>query len=252
MLKHVLCGAVWEVRHGSMMALREILSAQAASAAVVAPTPESKLPEPITDSSAKNSLPSSPRKECIIDLNLDLQSEEDNGDIKKPKEDMAPMLDNHTWTGLSKVVDPKPGWITAGLASVKTELSLGSVKPELNLSSVKPELSLGSVQSELDLSVVKPEMNVGEVKPDLELDLNMEVIEESLPVKEESSFQVKEETKSNSKFLGNELWIHPGANTQQASNNSKVVTAAKRAWAANVEFLQDCTIRFLCVFALDR
>lgn len=33
---------VWEVRHGSLMALREILSVQAASAGVIAPIPDSK------------------------------------------------------------------------------------------------------------------------------------------------------------------------------------------------------------------
>lgn len=291
---------VWEVRHGSLMALREILSVQATSAGVMASIveveagSEAEVPNDMPVSERKESekeiTASSPRKENMIDLNLDI-SEEDNGEFKKPKEPSSPMLQNHNWTGLPEVINSKPDWMIAVQNAVKTELSLGDMKPELKLGHVKPEgldalnsglsLDLGNSQDlgqpkpelNLDLGIVKPELSLGGVKQELELDLNMEVTEEPATVKVESAIVkeelviVKEEpsivneellTVKEEKNIGrgsqSNLFWHPhdsGSDIKEA-NDSKVVSAAKKAWAANIGFLQDCTIRLLCIFALDR
>jgi TATA-binding protein-associated factor len=91
------------------------------------------------------------------------------------------------------------------------------------------------------------------------LDLNMEVKEEPVILKDEpltvkdESLSVKEEIKLESEPQPNLFWQpHAAASLMKESNDSKAVTAAKKAWAANIGFLQDCTIRLLCVFALDR
>ncbi len=278
------------------MALREILSNQAASAAVVAPTMDFHATNPIViDSHANNSiavdshatnsiavdshatnsnaidshatnsiaidshatnsiavahkdetsLPEA-QKERIIDLNLDCQLEEENGDSKKGKTDH----DSHKWTGLPEISNAKLGWMKSDLPLVKTELSLGSVgaevkfgmvKPELEAGNVKPDLELGLLKPSWEFGLVKPDWDLGPVKPELELDLNMSVKEEVVLGKERKLG-----------YDGNELLLHQEQDTSKQSDELKVVVTAKKAWTANLEFLQDCIIRLLCVFALDR
>lgn len=82
------------------------------------------------------------------------------------------------------------------------------------------------------------------LKPELELDLNREAEGELLTV--------KVERKLGSDSLSNELWQRSGATVYGKRSNSQALRAAKQAWASNVGFLQDCTIRLLCIFALDR
>jgi hypothetical protein len=85
---------------------------------------------------------------------------------------------------------------------------------------------------------------LGPVKPELELDLNMSVKEEVVLGKERKL--------GYDGILSNELLLHQEQDTSKQSDELKVVVAAKKAWTANLEFLQDCIIRLLCVFALDR
>lgn len=82
------------------------------------------------------------------------------------------------------------------------------------------------------------------LKPELELDLNREAGGELLTV--------KVERKLGSDSLSNQLWQHSGATVYGKRSNSQALRAAKQAWVSNVSFLQDCTIRLLCIFALDR
>lgn len=277
------------------MALREILSVQAASAGVMAPTMEaesgaeaeaeavpSNLPV-LEKKQSENEIPhSSPHKESMIDLNVGISSEEDNGEFKKGTEHSSLDLQNHNWVGQPEVV---ADWMKVGQPAVKTELSLGGNKAGTKLNSFKPEgldalkselnLDLGKTEGlnalkpglNLDLGMVKPGLSLGVAKQELgldlnmevELDLNMEVKEEPVIVKEEpltvkdEPVAVKEEIKLESEAQPNLFWQpHEAASVIKESNDSKAVAAAKKAWAANIGFLQDCTIRLLCVFALDR
>lgn len=63
---------------------------------------------------------------------------------------------------------------------------------------------------------------------------------------------MKVERKLGSDSLSNELCQRSGATVYGKRSDSKALRAAKQAWASNVGFLQDCTIRLLCIFALDR
>jgi hypothetical protein len=139
------------------------------------------------------------------------------------------------------------------LPLVKTELSLGSVgaevkfgmvKPELEAGNVKPDLELGLLKPSWEFGLVKPDWDLGPVKPELELDLNMSVKEEVVLGKERKL--------GYDGILSNELLLHQEQDTSKQSDELKVVVTAKKAWTANLEFLQDCIIRLLCVFALDR
>lgn len=293
------------------MALREILSVQAASAGVMAPTVEAESEtgaeaeaeavlsdQPVSESkqSEEENRNSSPQKESLIDLNVGISAEEDNGEINKGTEHSLPSVQNHNWVGQPEVT---ADWMKVGQHNVKTELSLGGnktgakvnyVKPEV-LDGVKSELDLDLGQNEglktskpelnLDLGMVKPSISLGVAKQELgldlnmevELDLNMEVKEEPVTVKEEVAsvkegpaivkeepltvkdepVSVKEEVKAESKSQAIQFWQpHELSSVIKESNDSKAVVAAKKAWAANIQFLQDCTIRLLCVFALDR
>jgi hypothetical protein len=136
---------------------------------------------------------------------------------------------------------------------VKTELSLGSVGAEVKFGIVKPEVEAGNVKRDLELGLlkpswefglVKPDWDLGPVKPELELDLNMSVKEEVVLGKDRKL--------GYDGILSNELSLHQEQDTSKQSDELKVVVAAKKAWTANLEFLQDCIIRLLCVFALDR
>ena len=87
--------AVWEVRHGSLMALREILRVQAASAGVAGPLPEvetdfSRLPNDDNKEFKNGIMSASARKGCMLDLNVNMLSQEDYRDFKKPKDDSLP------------------------------------------------------------------------------------------------------------------------------------------------------------------
>ncbi|KAG0475519.1 hypothetical protein HPP92_015205 [Vanilla planifolia] len=87
-LIHDMFDPIWEVRHGSIMALREILTHQGACAGVISPevfldkswsfdTDDIKLSQPLSDS-----------KE--IDLNIQLSVEEHEPELKRPKFESTP------------------------------------------------------------------------------------------------------------------------------------------------------------------
>lgn len=192
------------------MALREILSSQAASAAVTVPVldaaQDTSKCDPGSDANLSGSL-----NGRGFDLDLNAGVEEDKGEVKKVKAEVGSDVPN----------------------SVHGE-SWPSRAGKLTSKELKPVLDLN------------------------ELDLNEEVKEEpcaleKVPLKEDP-YPLKTEGKILSRQLVPKL---PNlddilVSLPKDSKASKLVTVARESWAANLEFIQDCTIRFLCVFALDR
>jgi TATA-binding protein-associated factor len=189
------------------MALREILSTQAASAAVTVPAidaQETSRCDTVVDK--KNPVSSEGR---VFDLDLNAGVEEEKVEVKEAKDEEGLMLQN-----------PDSGGSWMGRQEMQT----------------------------LDSKELKPVPNLNE------LDLNEEVKEEVHLEKP----QIKKEEVADSKEITQKLVpVIPSlddilAPIPKESNASKLVLAARDSWAANLEFIQDCTIRLLCVFALDR
>ncbi|XP_052733327.1 TATA-binding protein-associated factor BTAF1 isoform X3 [Vigna angularis] len=74
---------VWEVRHGSVMALREILAHQGASAGVF--KPDSHLGGTLFIELEDKSIPTTLKREREIDLNMQVSADEFDSNLKRPK-----------------------------------------------------------------------------------------------------------------------------------------------------------------------
>lgn len=131
-LVHDMFDRVWEVRHGSIMALREILSSQAACAAVAIADLEGNSD---CDGDRKEQV-ASPKREREIDLNIGLGLE-DTSDLKRVKLVKSCGHGSHGDSGFGdadiKTITLEQEWLNSAAISVKAGCSLGSVKHELDL-----------------------------------------------------------------------------------------------------------------------
>ncbi|KAJ7534695.1 hypothetical protein O6H91_13G105700 [Diphasiastrum complanatum] len=209
LLIHDMFDTVWEVRHGSIMALREILSSHASSAAVVALGLEPEPPVLNNESGSTEHLPLGKKE---IDLNIGCYLEEDSMDVK---------IENME-NGLSH----------------QTYLQENEVKPDCKSEFNWMKLEMPSI-------IIGPSETQVNVKP--EFDLNMEVEDDSTENVYDRKALTENGTQTWSGFTKSVL-----DNLPKNSRAARVVLAAKQAWGSNLEFLQDCTIRLLCVFSLDR
>lgn len=186
------------------MALREVLSAQAGSAAVVAPTSDARIGSSIV-CRQETHVPTG-AKQMDIDLNMNFAAEE----------------------GLSDMKDQK-GVIHQPVHDIGMEKSCVTQR------TVKLEAKQEQDCHEAGFQQVKESKTI--VKP--EWDLNVEVKSEV-------------DAKMNDKESWNLVDRAVLCQMPEESRAVKCIRAAEQAWAANLEFLQDCTIRLLCILALDR
>lgn len=214
-------------------------------------------------------------KESMIDLNLDILIEEDNGGLKKGEEDLLLVFYNYNWIGMLEVVNSKFDWMKVDQVFVKIELSLGCMKLGLKLDYLKFEdlnvmnfelnlemgrieglnvlkfeldLELGMVKLELFLSVVKFELDFN---MEVELDFNMEMKEELLIVKDEllivkeellivkeNLVNVKVEINLESDLQLNLFWyVFVFVSVMKENNDLKVVRVVKKVLVVNIGFL---------------
>ncbi|KAL3681420.1 hypothetical protein R1sor_024376 [Riccia sorocarpa] len=229
LLLHDMFDSVWEIRHGSIMALREILSTQAASAAVTAPIVEAEAVPPVLDEVSLNVTSSCKGRGFDLDLNAGVSEEVDFRNVKdEAGHDTGNGQHERGQNGCQNALDIKPNWIPAQGPSMDREIGVNVVKPELDLN---------------------------------QLDLNMEIKDEPLKdepviIKDEvggvtytQKVENRTDTSTESKCSDLSALL---SGVPKDSKASKLVVAAKEAYSANLEFLQDCTIRLLCVFSLDR
>ncbi|KAK7312063.1 hypothetical protein VNO77_35609 [Canavalia gladiata] len=204
---------VWEVRHGSVMALREILTHQGASAGVF--KHDSRVGGTLFVELEDKSLSNTLKRDREIDLNMQVSPDECVSNLKRPKlEDVSSSLD-------SVMTCSNEGDI---------EISISSETHGCNL-----PLDYGGGQ-----------FNGNSVDMDLESysDGLHDACKESTYVAEQKGHS--DENKISS---GN---LNVLRNLPQNSELMNLVKVARSSWLRNCEFLQDCVIRFLCVLSLDR
>ncbi|XP_008219029.1 PREDICTED: TATA-binding protein-associated factor BTAF1 [Prunus mume] len=204
---------VWEVRHGSVMALREILTHQGASAGVF-------MPDLNLDSAMFRELENkyksyTMKRERDIDLNMQVPIDESGPKLKKPKfEDVSsPFID--TVVSASKDGDFD--------ISMQTEDD-GCKSPS------------GQVNGQL---------HVTSLKVDPKCFLN------AMPHPHEQPAETTE-LKGHSDNKGSFQKMDVLKSLTENSDMLNLVKLARHSWLKNCEFLQDCAIRFLCVLSLDR
>ena len=128
-------------------------------------------------------------------------------------------------------IDLNIGLFSEECSDVKLDYSLGTKAIKLE------QECLDSVEvGSLGCMTVKPEIDLNEeVKPSIFIDEGREM----------STNQLAEEKVARSSM--GILSVLP-----EGSKAVKIYRTVERAWASNTVFLQDCAIRFLCIFSLDR
>ncbi|XP_008796296.2 TATA-binding protein-associated factor BTAF1 [Phoenix dactylifera] len=212
-LVHDMFDPVWEVRHGTIMVLREIATYQGACAGVYFPD-LSLMKSCLVDSDDKSFL-NSIKRDREIDLNIQFAVDEYEPDLKRHKSNFEVSIPSNSRTGyLSKEMNNgaygnmEGGLVDATSVCVNGNLDIAPVK-------VEPDLCTGG--------------------------LNSQVKEEDMSSLQ--SFLEDNSSTWNVNVIGN----HP-----ESSKLVKLIKLARYSWVKNWEFLQDCAIRFLCVLSLDR
>lgn len=205
--------SVWEIRHGSVMALREILTHQGARAGVFMPNLHCDgglFSEP-KDKCIKNIM----KREREIDLNIQVPAEESELILKRPKlEDLSvPLLD----TTISARGD-------------------GNFKSSTELEDSRWNLSTGKVNGKHYDSAVRLKFlsNLGIV---------LFCCNEAVDTAEAESYCEDKISMGKMDLL---------KNLPENCELMNFVKLARHSWLKNSEFLQDCATRFLCVLSLDR
>ncbi|CAJ1978258.1 unnamed protein product [Sphenostylis stenocarpa] len=203
---------VWEVRHGSVMALREILAHQGGSAGVFKPDAHmgGTLFIELEDKSIL-------KREREIDLNMQVSADEFVSNLKRPKlEDVSS----------STFVD--------GVMTCNNE---GDVKISINSETHGCELTLDCGNGQFNGSSV-----------DVDLESHADGFRDTF--KESASITEQKGDFDDNKVPSGNLNVL--RNLPQNSELMNFVKVARSSWLQNCEFLQDCVIRFLCVLSLDR
>lgn len=211
-LMHDMFDSVWETRHGSIMALREILSVQATCAAVEVADLALDLDGKVDADDDRKDKIASPTREKEIDLNVGLAFE-DSSDLKRVKLDESSGHGSHEGNEFSpaeaKAIKLEQEWLDSSTAALKTDPSHAIAKPELDLNE--------------------------DIRPDPFLDGGVEIPKNAI-LREKGLQSVMDVLSS----------------LAVGSKSLKIYRATEQAWHCNTEFLQDCAIRFLCIFSLDR
>ncbi|XP_050252137.1 TATA-binding protein-associated factor BTAF1 isoform X2 [Quercus robur] len=203
---------VWEIRHGSVMALREILTHQGASAGVFMPdlSWDSALFVELEDKGISNTM----KREREIDLNMQVSSDGLQPDLKKPKfEDVS----------------------SSTMANIVSSSEVGNfdvcmkVDHEWNLPS-------GLDNGQLNVTPVK-------VEPESFLDGACYSCEDAADTAEMKGYAEDKVSIGKADLL---------KNIPENCELMNFVKLARHSWLKNCEFLQECAIRLLCVLSLDR
>ncbi|XP_048425216.1 TATA-binding protein-associated factor BTAF1 isoform X3 [Pyrus x bretschneideri] len=216
---------VWEVRHGSVMALREILTHQGVSAGVF--MPDLSLEGAMFVELENKWTSSTMKRDREIDLNMQVPIDESEPELKKPKfEDVtSPFMD--TMVSASKSGDfdismqGEPFMDTMVSASKSGDFDVSIQGEDSGCKSPS-----GQVNGQLHVSSVK-------VEP---CEQPAQATELRAQSDNKGSFQKMDVLKRLS----------------ENSDMMNLVKLARHSWLKNCEFLQDCAIRFLCVLSLDR
>ncbi|XP_065853225.1 TATA-binding protein-associated factor BTAF1 [Euphorbia lathyris] len=203
---------VWEIRHGSVMALREILTHQGGSAGVF--MPDLSL-DGALDELKYTDYSSTIKRETEIDLNMQVSVDELEPNLKRPKLEEIPSL--YTDSG------PSLGCVANLNISVKVEDS-GLSSPG------------GQVNGQVDVSSFKTECDS---------------FPDSMSCSSKGGTDVVE-PKGYCEDKGSCMKPDILRNLPENCELMSLIKLARHSWVKNSEFLQDCAIRFLCILSLDR
>ncbi|KAI3756166.1 hypothetical protein L1987_55982 [Smallanthus sonchifolius] len=203
---------VWEVRHGSVMALREILTHQGGCAGVlVSDNSSDGLSLTEADDKMKNDL----KREREIDLNMQIGTDEAEPDLKRQKSEDASFDPMHELASTSTYANFDTNKLVVDTTS---NLPVGQTNGEVVVSSVKVE-----PQSCMD-SVCYPPTEAADVSQTTNNCDNKDLVEK---------VDILDGLPQNSVLVN-------------------LIKSARSSSVKNTELLQDCGIRFLCVLSLDR
>lgn len=205
---------IWEVRHGSIMALREILTHQGASAGVFMPDASSKSSqlEEVEDKCILNSITKRPRE---IDLNMHVAEGDSVPKLKRPK------------------LEGDPSEFVGKIAAGDREMDLDTcLKYEDGARSSTP----GPVNSGNRSVPVKLESGT------CRDDVNLQCKEVGDIAQQKICFD----------DWNSVVELHLAVNLPESFKLMKLVKLARQSWIKNCDFLQDCAIRLLSVLSLDR
>ncbi|XP_048226169.1 TATA-binding protein-associated factor BTAF1 [Ricinus communis] len=203
---------VWEVRHGSVMALREILTHHGGSAGVF--MPDLSL-DGALDELKYLDYSSTLKREREFDLNMQVSIDELEPHLKRPKFEEASSL-------LADTV----------LSTGCVENSDISVKVEDNGCT----MPVGQDNGQVDVTPIK--MECGSC-PD-GISCSSKVVAD---IEEQKDYSVDKGSLVRSSILNN---------LPENCELMNLVKLGRHSWMKNCEFLQDCAIRFLCILSLDR
>lgn len=206
---------VWEVRHGSVMALREILTHQGASAGVFKHDPRlagTSFVE-LEDKNMSNIL----KRERDIDLNMQVSADESMLNLKRQK-----------------------------LEDVSSSTSMDSVMTCTNELDIENSISSETQGCNLPLVYRNGKFDGSSIDIDLEshsVDLRDACKESVNKAEQKGYYDDKLIPSGNSNVL---------RNLPQNCELMNWVKVTRSSWLRNCEFHHDCVIRFLCVLSLDR
>lgn len=203
---------VWEIRHGSVMALREILTHQGASAGVFMPdlSWDSALFVELEDKGIANTM----KREREIDLNMQVSSDGLQPDLKRPKfEDVsssttANIVSSSEVGNFDVCMKVDHGWnLPSGLDNGQLNVTPAKVEPESILHGACYSCKDASDTAEMK-GYAEDKVSIGKADLLKNIPENCELM--------------------------------------------NFVKLARHSWLKNCEFLQECAIRLLCVLSLDR
>ncbi|KAK4573373.1 hypothetical protein RGQ29_031366 [Quercus rubra] len=203
---------VWEIRHGSVMALREILTHQGASAGVFMPdlSWDSALFVELEDKGISNTM----KREREIDLNMQVSSDGLQPDLKKPKfEDVS----------------------SSAMANIVSSSEVGNFDVCMKIDHGW-NLPSGLDNGQLNVTPVK-------VEPESFLDGACDSCKDVADTAEMKGYVEDKVSIGKADLL---------KNIPENCELMNFVKLARHSWLKNCEFLQECAIRLLCVLSLDR
>ncbi|XP_051210704.1 TATA-binding protein-associated factor BTAF1 isoform X2 [Lolium perenne] len=215
---------IWEVRHGTIMALREILTHQGACAGVYIPDLSSPLAD-LDDRSDSDSL----KRPHGIDLNDGIDVEQLEPVLKRHKKDEPNSSEIIHESVAERLTEEKPN------PSEIMDIDLD--KKLVNADDSKAEAGLSNV---FTISSVEPNSADVKVEPELQLDNSTGLS------KADTSCTSLHNAVSSASTPSSVIHVHENL------KYVKLMKLAKHSCMKNWEFLQDCAIRFLCVLSLDR
>ncbi|KAK8261525.1 hypothetical protein V6Z12_D13G193700 [Gossypium hirsutum] len=204
---------VWEIRHGSVMALREILTHHGGSAGVYLPDLNSD--DALFLEVKDIEYPIKIKREREIDLNMQVSPDELEPNLKKPKIEDEPFL----------VLD-----------KVSSAGQHGGFDVAIKIEDSGWTFPSGQFNGQHDISSMKMETEF------YDNDV-MYQSKEAVVVEEPKSYYEDKGAFANSDVL---------KDLPENCELINFVKLARHSWLKNCEFLQDCAVRFLCVLSLDR